>query len=233
MITQSFALPNKNEPGLLLPLIKGFRPLFIRYFKLAAVWISVLLCLLILVGCSEDWQTLTNPENDDYFRKIEALTFWGNYKAISADGQQLVVVGDRGAIVRSDNGGTSWQAVTSHTKADLIAVVRQGQELVAVGGFGVIVRSVDGGASWQPVTSHTDANLNAVVRQDKKLVAVGSGGTIVRSDDGGASWKTVTSGTYYSLKAVVRQGQELVAVGEGSVIVRSDDGGRQLGGGDE
>ncbi|WP_338759558.1 YCF48-related protein [Massilia sp. METH4] len=64
-------------------------------------------------------------------------------------GKRLVGVGERGIIVLSDDGGTTWRQAKSPTSVTLAAVQfptpTQGW---AVGHYGVILHSADGGESW-------------------------------------------------------------------------------------
>jgi hypothetical protein len=60
------------------------------------------------------------------------------------------VVGDQGAIFRTDDGGASWLALTSGTRAALYGVSfgTDGQEGWTVGASGTVLHTTDGGGSW-------------------------------------------------------------------------------------
>ncbi|MFY0535160.1 WD40/YVTN/BNR-like repeat-containing protein [Nannocystis pusilla] len=62
-----------------------------------------------------------------------------------------MIVGDSGAILRTQDEGTSWERLDSGTTRPLrdLAVLDD-QVAVAVGDGGTLVRSVDGGAAWSP-----------------------------------------------------------------------------------
>jgi photosystem II stability/assembly factor-like uncharacterized protein len=78
-----------------------------------------------------------------------ALAPRGLINGIAQAGQRIVAVGQRGHIVYSDNGGTSWTQAKVPVRSDLTAVcfptARSGW---AVGQDGVVLASHDGGATW-------------------------------------------------------------------------------------
>lgn len=69
--------------------------------------------------------------------------------AVTAAGQRLVAVGQRGHIAVSDDGGQSWKQAAAPASVDLVAVSfvneRHGW---AVGHGGVVLHSEDGGLNW-------------------------------------------------------------------------------------
>lgn len=142
----------------------------------------------------------------------------------------FVAVGDAGAIVRSEDEGTTWTlAKSTATKRGLIKVVASSGLLVAVGEGGTIVRSVDKGVSWLPAYhSGTSVDLvDAIAEANGTLLAIGYGGTAVRSVDGGLNWaasrKTGTSAQLQSL--IAEPHGALVALCDGGVLLRSIDDG--------
>jgi photosystem II stability/assembly factor-like uncharacterized protein len=107
------------------------------------------------------------------------------------------VSGQGGLIMRSADGGASWQSADSTTQRSLYAIafadVNNG---IAVGDAGTIVRSQDGGATWSASASNTTQTLRAVhiTRDAKTVLAVGDNGVILRSTDGGKSFTAVPTG---------------------------------------
>lgn len=71
------------------------------------------------------------------------------FNGVSLAGKRIVCVGQRGHIVYSDDGGTSWNQAEVPVSSDLTAVTfptsRHGW---AVGHDGVILHTVDAGATW-------------------------------------------------------------------------------------
>jgi photosystem II stability/assembly factor-like uncharacterized protein len=108
-------------------------------------------------------------------------------------GRDIVAVGERGAILRSDDSGRTWQRVPTPPTATLtaIAFAPQGQRGWAVGHDATILGTDDGGRTWtrqyqgeNPETSFLDVcaldTLSAIV--------VGAYGQCLATTDGGRTW---------------------------------------------
>ena len=104
-------------------------------------------------------------------------------------------VGDRGVVVKTTDGGTTWNLVSSFPQlaVDLEDVLVSGPgQLLAVGDPPGIFRSVNGGATWTPVANPSTARLRDLeVVTGTILSAVGDGGQVLRSSDGGLNWTLV------------------------------------------
>lgn len=140
--------------------------------------------------------------------------------AVTRAGDRLVVAGERGAVLLSDDGGSSWRQARVPVRVALTAVqfvdARRGW---AVGHFGVVLRSEDGGETWtlqldgaraaqlaQAAAKTDDARSAAdqLVQDgpDKPLLAVhfsdaergfvvGAYNLALKTTDGGKSWQYV------------------------------------------
>jgi photosystem II stability/assembly factor-like uncharacterized protein len=111
--------------------------------------------------------------------------------------QHLIVVGDKGTILRSTDTGFNWANVSiPDTSFDFNAISQQGvyytgDIFVAVGSGGRIYKTTDVGDTWQQKISGTTSNLRSVsfVSQDSGVV-VGDNGTILFTTNGGDTWFT-------------------------------------------
>lgn len=65
------------------------------------------------------------------------------------DERRGFIVGDRGLILASEDGGKSWREVKAPTEENLTAVFFRGERGWAAGWSGVVLHSADGGRSWQ------------------------------------------------------------------------------------
>ncbi len=108
-------------------------------------------------------------------------------------GDRIVSVGERGIIVLSDDGGSSWkQASAVPTRATLTTVVVVGQRLFAAGHDSVILTSGDGGDTW--TRQNFDPERQQPIfdlwfsDQDNGL-AIGAYGLMLRTADGGQTWE--------------------------------------------
>jgi len=95
----------------------------------------------------------------------------------------VLAVGDKGIILRSEDAGENWSAVTSGTSTDLRQVVWSATTpnlAVAVGLSGTILTSTDGGKTWQPSKQGGTSNLLGVCAAGDSFVAVGEGGVVMK-----------------------------------------------------
>ncbi|MFV8755023.1 WD40/YVTN/BNR-like repeat-containing protein [Nannocystaceae bacterium ST9] len=94
----------------------------------------------------------------------------------------LYAIGEKGLIVRSQNGGDTWAVAPSGTTQHLYGVGGRGPEDVyVVGRGGTILHSTDGGYSWSMEESSTTEALHAVIGTIAgTLYAVGTRGIILR-----------------------------------------------------
>ena len=91
---------------------------------------------------------LTNPAPDD-----------GKLIDLARSGDRLFVVGARGLIAYSDDGGDSWSQATVPVSGTLTAITfTPGGTGFAVGHGGVILRSTTAGESWEKVFDGLQAN---------------------------------------------------------------------------
>jgi photosystem II stability/assembly factor-like uncharacterized protein len=69
--------------------------------------------------------------------------------AVTRAGQRIVAVGQRGNVVFSDDGGTTWKQASVPVSSDLVAVsFPSPTHGWAVGQGGVVIHSSDGGTTW-------------------------------------------------------------------------------------
>lgn len=112
------------------------------------------------------------------------------------------LVGDGGLVLRSEDGGASWQTPASDPPAalrdscDLHALAVRGAHIWAAGSPGSrVLHSSDGGKSW--ATHSTGQTLPLYDLQfvdDLRGWAVGELGTILATSDGGQTWTRQRSG---------------------------------------
>jgi photosystem II stability/assembly factor-like uncharacterized protein len=137
-----------------------------------------------------------------------------------------------GVVVRSADGGASWQVVAeapSPFASTLDAVaMRAGGQAIAAGRSGRALHSNDGGQTWNNVGPALRPTLHAVTFADeRRVVAAGQSGLILISDDGGRSWSPRPTPSSNTLLSVASGSADLViAVGEFGTLLRSVDAGQ-------
>jgi photosystem II stability/assembly factor-like uncharacterized protein len=174
---------------------------------------------------------------------------------VAAAGSRIVVVGERGQVLLSDDQGASWRQPETPTLSLLTAVyfvdARHGW---AVGHDEVILRTEDGGEHWARAHFEPQASqplLDVWFRDADHGVAVGAYSAYFTSADGGRSWQSQAfspvskppprhpqatkplpaadvddEGTQFHLNAISAAANgKLYIAAESGHLYRSDDGG--------
>jgi photosystem II stability/assembly factor-like uncharacterized protein len=104
--------------------------------------------------------------------QMSPLAQRGLLQGVARAGERLVAVGQRGHILVSGDGGTTWKQSPVPVSSDLTAVyfvdARRGW---AVGHDGVVLRSDDGGDSWQLQLDGRKANELLLAAMTRKVEA--------------------------------------------------------------
>ena len=108
---------------------------------------------------------------------------------IDRQGNKIVAVGDRGLVLRSNDGGETWERDNLPEPTALLGVAFAGDKTVAVGQEGKIYVHTPG-SGWKKVESTTKERLlNVAGNTSGLLVAVGAFGAVIRSTDFGSTWQ--------------------------------------------
>ncbi|MCZ7609792.1 MAG: YCF48-related protein [Ignavibacterium sp.] len=132
-------------------------------------------------------------------------------------------VGAQGAILKSTDGGESWQNIISPVTNVLTNVHSfNGQEVLAVGYNGIIIRSDDRGISWQQIASGITGDLWRVQMINDTLGwACGSNSFLIRTTDAGVTWNPL----YTGFSNVVLESLDFFDNNFGCIVGRDIDGG--------
>ncbi len=148
-----------------------------------------------------------------------------------AVGGKLVGVGERGHILISNDGGSTWAQADVPTRSALTSVFFHDDLLGwAVGHDSVILRTTDGGTTWEVVhwAPEDEAPFFDVWFADADNgIAIGAYGSYYETTDGGLTWDSrwISEDDWHLHKiASAGDGQLYIAAEAGSVY-RSDDGG--------
>ena len=140
-------------------------------------------------------------------------------------------VGHDAVILRTDDGGASWQRVHYAPEAErplLDVWFRDERVGYAVGAYGYFLATEDGGDHWSPRTvSAHDYHLNRLVPAGPhRLIIAAEAGVAYRSDDDGNTWRELPSpyhGSWFGALAI--DPQRLLLLGLRGHLFRSEDAG--------
>jgi len=148
------------------------------------------------------------------------------------DGQLGWAVGHDEVVVRTRDGGLTWERVYYSPEGEKplldvwFADARRG---LAVGAYGELLATSDGGDTWEPrrVSGDDDFHLNHIVAAaDGALYLAAEAGHLYRSLDGGESWEALASpynGSFFGVLPLADG--TLLAFGLRGHLYRSEDGG--------
>lgn len=107
-------------------------------------------------------------------------------------GGRVVVVGERGHVLVSDDEGGTWEQKRVPTRSMLTAVTVAGEAVWAVGHDAVVVRSADRGETWE--RQHFAPELESPLfdvwfENGTRGLAIGAYGLALATGDGGATWE--------------------------------------------
>ncbi len=147
-------------------------------------------------------------------------------------------VGARGVVVRTEDGGKTWSALSSDTMENLWALKFISPSTGMIGGgatpwqnqnmsSGIILRTTDAGQTWTKVYDgkHRISDFSFVNAQ--QAYASGVGGVLLKSGNGGKSWHAVGNTPLKTIvNALVFQDEKCgVIVGAGGTAYLTRDGG--------
>ena len=102
-------------------------------------------------------------------------------------GRQLFVAGEQGLLLRSSDGGESFEPLASPYKGSFFGLLpTRAGSLIAFGLRGHAFRSTDGGSSWEKLETGVPLTLSAgIARADGSLLLLAQNGDLLSSRDDG------------------------------------------------
>ncbi|MGD2007946.1 MAG: hypothetical protein PVJ95_06700 [Cellvibrionales bacterium] len=143
-----------------------------------------------------------------------------------------VAVGSFGTVLRSRDGGESWEPLSFDWEAMLNdflephlydVMVDEAGVVTMAGEFGLILQSQNAGDDWA-VANKSEASLFGLTLDGQRGYAVGQDSTVLATDDGGASWRAVEVPAKTNLLDVWAGDGQVVISGIRTIITSGDDG---------
>lgn len=139
------------------------------------------------------------------------------YRVRIAPGGSAWAVGERNAIIRSNDEGKTWSRMIPEGRESWYGIAFPSDtRSVVVGEFGTVIAGSRGERtwSWNKNNLALKQSLKSVDFRNRHLgVAVGLNGSILRTQDGGRTWENVKSESRQHLFTVRWQGDRWLALG--------------------
>lgn len=148
-----------------------------------------------------------------------------------ADENNGYAVGAFNLIVRTADGGTTWEPMFDQTDnpklLNLYAVGKFGDDIYIAGEAGLVLKFDPAQRRFVALDTAYAGSFFGVVGGKDGVVVYGLRGNAYRSADGGATWSKVDTGLPATIVAGFRTGDgEIVLADAGGRVARSADGGR-------
>ena len=159
-------------------------------------------------------------------REYEKILFELNF----VDAQRGFATGFDGKILRTLDGGNSWDLTQSYAWLPLHSIDTNGDSIVVAAGgngydFGIIHRSADFGETWEMVDTFNFELRDIVFLNEKRGLAAGYS-AILETNDGGLTWDYTTAVDEFFASMSFPSSITGYAVGRTGTIIKTTDGGK-------
>lgn len=171
--------------------------------------------VFVLRKGESDWSSHRLPVSDRAGKMVDVA--WIN--------DAFWVIGEMGAIYRSDASAENWKDLGIDEDMSLNDIARSSDGgLWITAEFGLVLHSDDQGENWSQA-AHGRESLRALAFDPSgNGVIVGNNGSVMYSDDSGETWNAMDSVTEEHIYDVGFTGESWLAVGNSGVVLKSPDG---------
>lgn len=192
------------------------------------------MAVLLTMGFWADSVEAATAQEADVWSTLSAKSDKGLLLDVTKAGARLVMVGERGHILYSDDQGKTWTQAKVPTRQLLTAVTFvDDKHGWAVGHDAQILASSDGGATWSKQfedLSREAPLLDVWFENTQHGIAIGAYGAMLETSDGGQHWQDVgdrldnPDGLHLNGIARVKDAGLMIVGEQGSMFRSSDDG---------
>ena len=183
-----------------------------------------------LIAVGERGHILISVDNGDSWKQMPVPTRATLTGVHFIDSQNGWVVGHDQVILRTRDGGKTWELVHENIDAEsplLDVFFLDAKHGYAIGAYGQFLESFDAGDSWEGRwIGEDDFHLNQMIAVGNQLFIAAEAGFAYRSDDDGQNWTLLDPdyhGSFFGIFSVEESG--LLLFGLRGNLFRSDNGG--------
>lgn len=152
--------------------------------------------IFTLISCKQDMTIVDSSEVINDWHLISANNTDNHVDKIFFINPEVGwIVGNRGTILTTINGGKSWQNQNSNTTKNLTAIFFINENQGWITGFNnIFLYTLNGGNNWQQINVYEDTtkhNTDIYFLDDKNGWFLNNYGEIFKTNDGGITWKMI------------------------------------------
>jgi serine/threonine-protein kinase len=171
-------------------------------------------------------------KNPNYSEKTNWETFIINPELnlnsiMLTDNLNGFIVGSKGLILKTTDGGQNWIEVKNDYASDLHFITSKDGNNFAVGNDGIVLVNNINSKSWEKInTDISEALFNINFINSNTGFICGSNGTILKTLDGGFTWQKIKTAVQQNLfRIAFPDDKTIFAVGWAGTIIKSNDQG--------
>jgi photosystem II stability/assembly factor-like uncharacterized protein len=155
--------------------------------------IIALLLLLNSLPFYAQWWTLQNSGVTANLNDVNGIT-----------GNEVLIVGNSGTILKTIDGGVHWVQKTSSTISNLMKIQFVNPTIgYAVGENGTLLKTTDSGESWSTITTGITSNFYGLSCLSENVFYIsGDNGLVLKTIDGGTNFSNESYVGNYSFKTI-------------------------------
>lgn len=141
-----------------------------------------------------------------------------------------MAVGNGGTLLKTTNGGESWEIIELSTKATLNDIHFVNESIIWISGSSnTLLKSTNGGSTWSTVsTGGYYSNIEKIFFTDSQtgwLLSRNGISTILKTTNGGISWQSISTGSDYLTILYMIDNQNGWISGSNGLLKKTVDGG--------
>ncbi|WP_165570240.1 T9SS type A sorting domain-containing protein [Chryseobacterium sp. FH1] len=186
-------------------------------------FLTAILIWFFHFNCAAQWVELNSNFNNNYFHDVYAVT-----------PNDVLVVGSNGLIIKSIDGGMTWQQKVSGTSQTLIKIQFPTQQTgYIIGDQNRLLKTTDSGENWLPIIVEDINTIYSLSCINENFIFLSTDKGLVKSENGGVTWTNpnaipISFSNNVSMQFVNKEvgfvGNNLTNLGETNVVKTTDGG---------